>query len=80
MTDAEVAWDGFTVWVNTSEVSIGRFGRMGIDVHTADGSGCLHCTHEPTDTPEAWFEFVASMDRYYGVVIPDEAMPERCRA
>jgi hypothetical protein len=76
----EVTWDGVTVWVNTAGASIGRFGRMGIDVHTADGAGCQHCTHAPTDNQEAWSEFVLDMAIFHGVTIPPEAMPERCRA
>lgn len=80
VTQAEVTWDGITVWVNSAEASIGRFGRMGIDVHTADGSGCLHCTHAPTDNPWAWGQFVADMLTFHGVVIPAEAMPIRCAA
>src|SRR5882672_9069168 len=58
----EISHDGRTVWVNTEEANIGRFGVYGIDVHntiSAQRNGapeCLACTHEKTHLPE-WRRF-----------------------
>jgi hypothetical protein len=71
--------DGTTVWVhNDSGFTIARFGRMGIDVHNDQADGCLHCTHERTDSYEAWCEFVAAVHRYHGILIEAEYQPQRC--
>lgn len=71
--------DGRTVWVHSDEGhTIGRFGPLGIDVHTADSTGCLHCTHGST-TVEDWRIFVTAMLLHHGVDIPDRYMPERFR-
>lgn len=78
MTDHDIQTDGTTVWVHSSDGhTIARFGRLGIDVHTADSTGCLHCTHEPTG-PAEWDQFTAAMLEHHGVTIPDDCRPERC--
>lgn len=77
-TEALIESDGVTVWVNGSQGSIGRFGVMGIDVHTADTSGCLHCTHGRT-TAADWDIFVAKMLEHHGVVVPESVRPLRFR-
>ena len=73
--------DGRTVWVTGSDGScIGRFGRMGVDVHRPfeqqlDGKGeCLTCTHGPTGDAE-WQLFVAEMLRHHEVGINDAYRP-----
>ncbi len=75
--------DGVTAWVNASDGScIGRFGRMGVDVHTTitsqmAGSGqCLECTHGPVGLAE-WRLFQRAMSQHYGVAVSDEHMPTR---
>ncbi len=72
----EVSSDGQTVWVNNAFVNIGRFGRLGIDVHNADATSCLHCTHGIT-TVEDWETFKLKMLEHHGVVVTDEHKPKR---
>ena len=74
----DIRSDGRVVWVDGPGGCIGRFGLNGIDVHTADASGCLHCTHEPT-TAADWDIFVAKMDEQHGVQVPAEHKPDRFR-
>lgn len=78
MVDSVIRTDGTTVWVDVGSYTVGRFGKMGIDVHTATADGYLHCTHEPT-TREDWRSFVTSMAFHHDVTIPDEYMPTRFR-
>ncbi len=73
--------DGRTVWVTGSDGScIGRFGRLGVDVHRPfeqqlDGEGeCLTCTHGPTGDAE-WRLFVVEMLRHHGVCVDDAYRP-----
>ncbi len=70
------------VWVSCADGScIGRFGKMGIDVHKTltqqlAGEGeCLECTHGRT-TPADWHRFVASMMKHYQIDLSDMEMPE----
>lgn len=68
------------VWVNASTGEcLGRFGRMGIDVHRRvedQGLGqCLDCTHSRT-TREDWCRFQQSMMRFHGVDLSDLPTPE----
>lgn len=78
--ECEILWDGRTVWVNLRGASVGRFSRMGIDVHSSPekqlegGSPCLDCRRDAS--LDGWAAFVAGMHRYHGVEIPTEAMPE----
>jgi hypothetical protein len=76
MSDVQITTDGITVWVNTREGAIGRFGQMGIDIHTADGTACLQCTHEPT-TLKCWILFVIGMRHHHGIEIGPEYKPVR---
>lgn len=82
----EVINDGVTVWVNASTGEcIGRFGRMGIDIHQTveaqleSHSQCLECTHGPT-TVEDWDRFRAAMLEHYGIEVPVHHMPKRFRS
>src|SRR5579862_5988044 len=74
--------DGTTVWVNVADGCIARFGRQGIDIHNPPLEStrleCLLCTHGPT-TLEDWDHFVGAMLRLYGILVPQEHMPERFR-
>ena len=56
MSAPEIRSDRTTVWVNSGVTGacIGRFGRMGIDIHKEilpeqelDGTECLSCSHGP---------------------------------
>jgi hypothetical protein len=69
--------DGVTVWINGSEGAIARFGRMGIDIHTMDTTGCLFCTHEPTDQLHHWWLFQDKVREHYNIVVYDDHMPDR---
>jgi hypothetical protein len=80
----EISTDGRTVWVN-SAVCLGRFGRLGIDVHkditeqmARTGTECLFCTHTPT-TRADWDLFVVKMKELHGVIVPQKYMPRRFR-
>lgn len=75
--------DGTTVWVNNDRCCIGRFGKMGIDVHTDIGadfqtgqSECLHCTHAQTTLAD-WKTFQSDMLKFHGVKVPDKYTPDR---
>ena len=77
--DHDVQYDGKTVWVHSSDgFTVARFGTRGIDVHLPDASGCLECTHGPTDL-KAWERFVEACGEHYGCEIPPEATPDRFR-
>jgi hypothetical protein len=52
---------------------------MGIDVHTANADGCLHCTHEATDSLAKWREFVDAVLLHHNIAVGDEHMPDRVR-
>ncbi len=73
-----IASDGVTVWIDGPAGTIGRFGRLGIDVHIADTTGCLHCTHGVT-TAADWPVFVAAMREHHGVIVGAEHIPQRFR-
>jgi len=68
--------DGRTVWVDVDGYTVGRFSQFGIDLHTADSSGCIDCTHERPDI-QGWFRFVNGiLDNYRveidgGIHMPD---------
>lgn len=73
----DIRSDGITVWVDNSRgFTIARFGTLGIDIHNADATGCLHCTHGHT-TDEDWDIFKDKMLKHYNVVIGDEYKPAR---
>lgn len=81
--DHDVTTDGVTVWVSgASGESLGRFGRMGIDIHqpfevqASGGPQCLECTHGPT-TLEHWNRFRVAMVEHYGIDVPERFRPKR---
>lgn len=78
---AQIIADGRVVWVNAPDGScIGRFGRLGVDVHrsvTAQLAGepeCLVCTHGKM-TPAEWALFVDAMAEQHNVTIEDRHVP-----
>lgn len=71
----EVTSNGTTVWVNGPLAALGRFGPRGIDVHNAEGTGCLHCTHGAT-TLKDWDTFVEDMKQYHDVDVESAHIPE----
>lgn len=76
----EVMYDGRTVWINDGGCCIGRFSKMGIDVHHGMttqmrlGVSCLDCKAGPTTITD-WRAFTASMLEHYGVAIEEKCMP-----
>jgi hypothetical protein len=73
-TDA-VRSDGVTVWVDTvAGFTVGRFSRFGIDVHTADASGCIDCTHTKPG-PREWVRFQNGMAAHHGIDVGEEHRP-----
>lgn len=77
----EIVADGRTVWINHAEgYCIGRFGRVGSEVHRTmrdqyTGLGeCLECRHGPTG-PADWRAFQAAMLAHYGVTVSDRFAP-----
>lgn len=73
--------DGISVWVNSPEgYCLGRFGRMGVDIHqppdSVTGKECLLCTHTPSTLAD-WETFKAGMLQHYNVIIDEEHRPWR---
>lgn len=75
---SQVRSDGKTVWVDVGGHTVGRFSRFGIDIHTADSSGCIDCTHVEPDT-RGWIRFQGGMLAHHDVVVPDKHRPEFLR-
>ena len=77
----QIVSDGTTVWVNDATgYCLGRFGRMGIDVHVppSDDGGreCLYCMSTYAVTIDDWQSFVSKMREHHGVKISHEYMPK----
>jgi len=73
--EVEVSSDGRTVWVNGLTALIGRFSKMGIDVHvdgTCAGDGCV----PGPCTKEHWETFKTQMLAVHNVVVTDDHMPK----
>jgi hypothetical protein len=77
----EVLSSAGAVWVNDASCHcIGRFGRLGVDVHhpaaaqLVHGDQCLACSHGRTDEDD-WQRFRALMLEHHGAVVPDAARP-----
>jgi hypothetical protein len=71
------------VWIHASDGStVGRFGRMGIDLHntvTEQMSGkpeCRLCTHGQS-TAHDWALFREKAKEWWGVEVPDDAF-DKC--
>lgn len=71
--------DGRTCWVNTENGEcIGRWGRLGIDVHHTveqqriHGKQCLECVQGGS-----WERFCDAMHGHYGVNIPSDWISRR---
>jgi hypothetical protein len=72
--EVEITYGHSAVWVNTS-VCLGRFGIMGIDVHSnvaaqiAGEQKCLYCTHAKTTIAD-WHRFIIAMKEFCDQPIP----------
>lgn len=71
---AQVSSDGRTVWVNSCTGALARFSKWGVDVHTEDTTGCLHCTPGPTAAVD-WELFKAKVLEHHGVTVDDMHKP-----
>jgi len=76
LPEFEISTDGVTVWVNGPEYLLGRFGRLGIDVHSATGGECQYCTHGDTSRFD-WYVFCGAMAQFHQIDVPDTYMPVR---
>jgi hypothetical protein len=67
--------DGRVVWVNSPVTLLGRFSKMGIDVHV--NSHCVgdSCSPGPCSLKE-WREFQEKMIEHHGIEVPDKYMPK----
>ncbi len=80
--DFVIESDGRTVWVHRGAETIGRFGRMGVDVHSTmaeqtEGAGqCKCCTHGLTGWKE-WRLFQFAMRQHHGADVGDRWAPDR---
>src|SRR5215204_2875570 len=78
----EILTDGFTIWVNCEDTgqALGRFSRLGIDVHKAVAdqvqgkSTCLACTSK-TPELEDWRTFRELMQNHHGAEVPQSYLP-----
>jgi len=81
MITHDISTDGRTVWVNSVDGLLGRFGLQGIDIHRPlseqrTQGECLHCTHGPT-TRADWDVFVVKMREHFRIDVPKKYMPKR---
>lgn len=81
--DIQISLSRDVVWVHASDGStVGRFGKMGIDIHTSvteqmkGASQCDLCTHGRV-TAHDWDTFRREALTRWGVVIPDDAFDPR---
>ncbi len=77
----EIVTDGSTVWVNADDgMSVGRFGRRGVDVHRdvagqlETGEQCLACIHGLPHA-EGWEMFRSAIAEHYGIAVPEDFRP-----
>jgi hypothetical protein len=83
--DFKIIYAERAVWINDETGCLGRFGRLGVDVHRImeqqmEGLPvCLACTHEPTSLDD-WELFKDAMLKYHNVDLWDAPVPEWLRA
>jgi hypothetical protein len=76
----DITTDRITVWVNGPHGLLGRFGRMGIDIHRplldtrSLDEHCLFCAHEET-TEKDWNLFVTKMAEHFQIDVPAKFKP-----
>ena len=84
MSEVDITSDGVTVWVNNDVgYCLGRFGKMGIDIHSNPKSvkemqQCILCTHEQTTLGDG-HRFIEGMRQHHNITVPDEYRPTRFR-
>jgi hypothetical protein len=77
--DLQLSDNRSAVWIHASDGStVGRFGRMGIDLHNtaseqmAGASECRLCTHGPVGSAD-WDLFREKALEWWGVNVPEDA-------
>ncbi len=71
----QIRSDGRTVWVNSPEQLLGRFSRMGIDVHVDGACAGDGCKPGPC-TVEHWDTFKREMLRVHQINVSDRYIPK----
>jgi hypothetical protein len=71
----EVIGDGQTVWVNSGNGAVGRFGRTRVDVHSPDNTACEDCGPVGDDKVAAWERFKLGMRTHHKVDVPERFRP-----
>ena len=75
----EITTDGKTVWINDATGLIGRFSRLGIDVHVdgqCRGDSCVKGPFNSETGPAAWDAFKEKMLALHGVQVKDKFFPK----
>ncbi len=74
------------VWIHASDGStVGRFGRMGVDLHNcltdqlAGASECRLCTHQRPSMAD-WELFRSKVLEWWGVKVPEDAFDHKLLA
>lgn len=73
--DYTIETDGRVVWINSPIELIGRFSRMGIDVHVKGKCVGDSCVPGPC-TLQHWKDFQQKMLDLHRVRVPDKYMPK----
>lgn len=74
-SNVEISTDGSTVWVNGPTALLGRFSRMGVDVHIGGVCAGEGCVPGPC-TIDHWRLFQVKMIVEHRVRVSDAWMPE----
>ncbi len=77
MSKLEILTDGRTVWINR-EMLLGRFSRMGIDVHSQGRCIEESCFPGPCYRSH-WEQFKQLMKEHHGIIVADKYMPDFLR-
>lgn len=78
--ELEVSQSGDAIWIHSLEdgSTVGRFGKMGVDIHTtvseqlAGAPQCRLCTHGRVSASD-WNMFREKALEFWGVVVPEDA-------
>ena len=76
-----VETDGITVWVNSPEINVGRYGPRAVDVHLKPelqmkGDHCFDCFKRTVFPADDWKRFCKGMMIVHGVKVPDDFEPQ----
>ena len=72
----EVSTDGRTVWVNSDSAgAVGRFGKVGIDIHNRNNDSCENCGPHQGNYRQSWSNFRRGIMKVHGMMVPDDFKP-----